>query len=305
LKKEEAKDILQQLGLPTAQTNDMCCYVLLTLAGIQEKMPWKKVSDTAWRIHDIITFMEEKYDIKYAENSRETIRKVALRPFRAAAIVEDTGEVTNSPNFKYRLTMETVRLLRTYGTKRWKDALEEYKQTHDSLKEVYRQHRTVKKIPILINGQEASLSLGVHNKLQKAILDDFAAIFAQGSRVLYIGDTQTRFLYQDNKTMQKLGICVLDSMTLPDIILYHEQKNWVYFIEAVTSVGPMTPARVQEIRSYCKNCQAGLIFVTAFPHLSVFKKFVTDLAWDTEVWIAEMPDHMIHLNGDKFLGPRL
>ena len=27
--------------------------------------------------------------------------------------------------------------------------------------------------------------------------------------------------------------------------------------------------------------------------------------WDTEVWIAELPEHMIHLNGDQFMGPRV
>ncbi|MFS2517149.1 MULTISPECIES: BsuBI/PstI family type II restriction endonuclease [Parabacteroides] len=31
---------------------------------------------------------------------------------------------------------------------------------------------------------------------------------------------------------------------------------------------------------------------------------MADIAWETEVWIAENPGHMIHFNGDRFIGPR-
>lgn len=52
------------------------------------------------------------------------------------------------------------------------------------------------------------------------------------------------------------------------------------------------------------SCKLAKIFVTAFLDFDTYKKFSASLAWETEVWIAESPDHMIHLNGDKFLGPR-
>ena len=52
------------------------------------------------------------------------------------------------------------------------------------------------------------------------------------------------------------------------------------------------------------NVTAGKIFVTAFLDFKTYKKFAEELAWETEVWIAEMPEHMIHLNGDRFMGPR-
>jgi hypothetical protein len=52
------------------------------------------------------------------------------------------------------------------------------------------------------------------------------------------------------------------------------------------------------------ECTCGKIYVTAFSDIKTYKKFAADLAWETEVWIADNPDHMIHLNGDKFLGPR-
>lgn len=76
------------------------------------------------------------------------------------------------------------------------------------------------------------------------------------------------------------------------------------FIEAVDSVGPMTPERVLDINRMTSNVSCGKIFVTAFLDFKKYKRFSEKIAWDTEVWIAEIPDHMIHLNGDKFLGPR-
>lgn len=91
---------------------------------------------------------------------------------------------------------------------------------------------------------------------------------------------------------------------LPDVILYSKEKDWIYFIEAVTSVGPISPKRIVEITEMTKQCSLGKIYVTAFIDMKTFKKFAEDLAWETEVWLSEMPEHMIHLNGDKFVGPR-
>ncbi len=91
---------------------------------------------------------------------------------------------------------------------------------------------------------------------------------------------------------------------MPEIVLYDSQKDWIYFVEAVTSVGPMNMKRLIEIGELTKNVKSGKIYITAFLDFSTYKRFSESLAWDTEVWIAEMPENMIHLNGDRFLGPR-
>ena len=91
---------------------------------------------------------------------------------------------------------------------------------------------------------------------------------------------------------------------MPDVVLYYEEKNWLFFIEAVTSVGPMNPKRIKEIEEMTSGVTAGKIYVTTFLDFKTYKKFSEALAWETEVWIAEMPEHRIHLNGNKFLGPR-
>ena len=66
----------------------------------------------------------------------------------------------------------------------------------------------------------------------------------------------------------------------------------------------MDEKRILEIEEMTKGVKTGKIFVTAFLDFKTYKKFSDQLAWETEVWIAEMPDHMIHLNGDRFMGPR-
>lgn len=143
-----------------------------------------------------------------------------------------------------------------------------------------------------------------HNQLQKAIIEEFAPRFAPDSEYLYVGDTIQKDMVKNIEKLYQLGFEITLHDKMPDVVLYREDKNWIYFIESVTSVGPMDPKRIIEIESMTKNVTAGKIYVTAFLDFATFKKFSQQLAWETEVWIADMPDHMIHLNGDKFLGPR-
>lgn len=160
------------------------------------------------------------------------------------------------------------------------------------------------KLPVRINNQDFTFSPGKHNQLQKAIIEEFAPRFAPNSECLYVGDTTQKDLVKDVDKLSSIGFEITLHDKMPDVVLYREDKNWVYFVEAVTSVGPMNPKRVSEIAAMTENVSSGKIFVTAFLDFATFKKFSEQLAWETEVWIADMPEHMIHLNGDKFLGPR-
>lgn len=159
-------------------------------------------------------------------------------------------------------------------------------------------------MPVKINGRELKFSPGKHNALQKAIIEQFAPRFAPGCECLYVGDTIKKDLIQDTDKLKELGLEITLHDKMPDVVLYRQDKDWIYFVEAVTSVGPMSPQRIIEIQDMTKNVTSGKIFVTAFPDRATYKKFCSDLAWETEVWISAYPDHMIHLNGDKFFGPR-
>lgn len=159
-------------------------------------------------------------------------------------------------------------------------------------------------MPVKINNKDFTFSPGKHNELQKSIIEEFAPRFAPNSECLYVGDTIEKDLVKNIEKLKDLGFEITLHDKMPDVVLYREDKDWIYFIESVTSVGPMDPKRILEISEMTKNVKAGKIFVTAFQTFSVYKKFSEDLAWETEVWISEMPDHMIHLNGDRFMGPR-
>ena len=304
MKLEETRSLLNEFCVPIKQQTDMCCYVFLAMANIRENDTWSAVSNKWIRIHDIIVFIKEHYGVIYAENSRETVRKQAIHHFRNAAFIEDNGEATNSPNYRYRLTNEMLSLIRCFGTDEWKWQREIFMSSHESLISLYESKKRVRKMPVLINGSDFTFSPGRHNELQKAILEEFAPRFAPDAECLYVGDTTEKDLVKNQEKLQSLGFFITLHDKMPDVVLYCHDKNWLYFVEAVTSVGPMEPKRIKEIDDMTSHIKAGKIYVTAFPDFKTFKKFSQLLAWDTEVWIAEMPDHMIHLNGDKFLGPR-
>lgn len=175
---------------------------------------------------------------------------------------------------------------------------------HEKLVDIYASKKKMTMMPVKINGMNFRFSAGKHNELQKSILEEFAPRFAPTSECLYVGDTIEKDLVKNVEKLTKLGIEITLHDKMPDVVLYREDKDWIYFIESVTSVGPMDPKRILEIEDMTKNVTAGKIYVTAFLDFKTYKKFSEELAWETEVWIAELPEHMIHLNGDKFMGPR-
>ena len=301
---EETREFLQKVGMPKAQQADICCYVMLAMAGIKPNMSWSEATNEWIRIHDIIQFANTYYGATYAENSRETFRKQALHRFRTAALVEDNGKATNSPNYRYRLTDETLQMLKAVGTKQEQTELNRFLSYHEKLMAIYASKKKMTMKPVKINGLNFSFSAGKHNELQKAIIEEFAPRFAPNSECLYVGDTIEKDLVKNVDKLEKLGFEITLHDKMPDVVLYREDKDWIYFVESVTSVGPMDPKRILEIKEMTKDVKAGKVYVTAFLDFKTYKKFSEELAWETEVWIAEMPEHMIHLNGDRFMGPR-
>lgn len=302
---EEARNILKELQVPVKQQSDICCYTLLAMANIKKRDKWIEATNQWIRIHDVIYYTKEVYGTAYAENSRETFRKQAMHHFRNAAFIEDNGKATNSPDYRYRLTDEMLAVIKSFGTDRWNNMVATFLRNHEALISQYAAKREIHKIPVKINGADFTFSTGKHNQLQKAIIEEFAPRFAPYSECLYVGDTIEKDLVKNEDKLRELGFEITLHDKMPDVVLYSEEKNWLYFIESVTSVGPMDPKRIKEIEEMTACVKAGKIYVTAFLDFKTFKQFSETLAWETEVWIADMPDHMIHLNGDKFIGPRI
>ena len=189
-------------------------------------------------------------------------------------------------------------------TPAWKESIKRFLCYHEKLIDLYASKKKMTMMPVNINGENFKFSTGKHNELQKAIIEEFAPRFAPNSECLYVGDTIEKDLVKNVGKLKELGFEITLHDKMPDVVLYREDKNWIYFVESVTSVGPMDPKRILEISEMTKDVTAGKIFVTAFLDFKTYKKFAEELAWETEVWIAEMPEHMIHLNGDRFMGPR-
>lgn len=308
-KLDSMRGLLSQIGMPQKQQSMICVFTLLAMANLKRETSWSKATNNWIRIHDIIAFTAENYDVIYAENSRETFRKQAMHPFRTAALIEDNGKATNSPNYRYRLTNEFLQVLREMSdddsiVSEPGMALQLFQANHASLSEIYASKKTMQKMPVRINQQDFTFSPGKHNQLQKAIIEEFAPRFAPNSECLYVGDTIQKDMVKNVDRLYDLGFEITLHDKMPDVVLYNSEKDWIYFIESVTSVGPMDPKRIVEIEEMTRNVRSGKIYITAFLEFTTFKKFSEQLAWETEVWIADMPDHMIHLNGDRFLGPR-
>ena len=139
--------------------------------------------------------------------------------------------------------------------------------------------------------------------LQKDIIERFLAIFGFEAEVLYVGDTSSKFLFVNRQKLTEIKFFELAHDQLPDVIAYSEKKNWLYLVETVTTANPITELRRRTLLELTRDCTADVIFITAFPDRATYRKFAKDIAWETEVWIADAPEHMIHFNGNKFLGP--
>ena len=317
-KLEDAKQILKVLGLPKKQQNDRSALTLLALCGMKENDNWSEAKPRGMSVvgnkenakyEGIMRFIAEHYKKQYAENSRETFRRQTLHQFVQAGVAihnpDNPNLPTNSKDNHYRLSPETLPVIISFGTKRWRKEVENFSKNAGSLRDKYASQREMRKIPLKLTGGDVlKFSPGKHNELQIAIIKEFAPRFAPESELLYVGDTAKKDLYMDTKGLEKLGISIDQHSKLPDVILFDKKRNWLFLIEAVTSHGPVSPKRIIELEKLLKNCKVGKIYVTAFPDLKEFKRHTNDIAWETEVWLAEIPDHMIHFNGDKFMGPR-
>jgi type II restriction enzyme len=306
---QEAQEVLKMLGLPLAQQNEISALTLLTLAQLNEETPWSEAKHQTLRIHDILIEIKERYGREYAENTRETIRRQVTHQFEQAGLVvrnpDDPTLPTNSPRTHYALSDAVIRTIRAYQSDDWPQAVQAFITSQGALLELYQKSREQYKVPLrLASGEAYHLSPGRHNELQAAIVEEFGPRFAPGARLLYLGDTENKTLILDKAGFEELGIPAPSHDKLPDVVLYDETHNWLFLIEAVTSHGPVSSKRHFELEAVFKECPIGRVYVSVFPNFTTFKNFLAEIAWETEVWLAEIPDHLIHFNGDRFLGPR-
>lgn len=306
---DEALDVLGQLGMPNAQLNDRTAICLLALLDLPATTTWNKASNPMLGIRAILDFAREKLGHNYAENTRESIRKYSVKQLVAAGVLlhnpDKPDRAVNSSDNCYQVETNALALFRKFGTRGWKKALPTYLETRQTLADQFAQHRDMQRIPVVINrGRKIKLSAGKHSDLIRAIIEEFVPRFVPGGELVYVGDTGTKWGYFDEKLLHTLGVKVGSHGKMPDVVVYYRERNWLVLVEAVASSGPVDGIRHAELSYLFKASTAGLVYVTAFPDRGeVMRKFLSVVAWETEVWCASDPTHLIHFNGIRFLGP--
>ena len=307
-KVEDARRILKEIGMPAKQQNDISCLTLLALANVGPRTPWRKAKNPMLRIHDIMRFCAAAYGKTYAENTREVFRRQVIHQFEHARLVDrnpdDPERPTNSGLTCYALTPAFLKTARAYGTKRWKTERDRFIKAQGTLKSAYNKRRRSREVALnLPTGETLRLSPGTHNKLQAKIVKEFLPEFIPNGKLLYLGDTAKKILHIDECALAQIEVPVQDHEKLPDLVVYDPKREWLYLIEAVTTHGPVTRKRKFELERLLRNSPAARVYVSAFETLKDFRKWAAEVAWETEVWVAEHRSHMIHFNGDKFLEP--
>jgi len=301
---KEALQILIDLGVPKGQQNERTALCLLALTDIKKNSQWIEANNPLIGITPMMDFAKAAYNKEYAPNTRETFRRFSMHQLVEAGIAlynpDKTDRPVNSPQTVYQLTPLVLHIVKLFGTDEYAKALEIYHQKIGALAERCQATREMEMIPVR-NIEGLKLSPGKHSKLIKEIIDSFAPRFIPGSLLLYAGDTGNKWGYFDKETFNKLGFVLDEHGKMPDCIFYYEQRKWLVLVESVTSHGPIDTKRKIELQKLFDNDMT-LIFITAFPDKQTFIRFTSEIAWETEVWLADNPSHLIHFNGDKFLG---
>ena len=304
----QALEILKLLGMPRAQQNDRSALTLLALLNLRPEGSWQQLERPMLGVTPIMDWCREAYGKEYAPNSRETFRRQTLHQFQEAGLIlynpDQPNRAVNSPKACYQVSAELQQLLESYTTKAWESELKNFLGARQTLIQKYAKARKMSLVSLKVaDNQEITLTPGIHSELIREIVMEFGPRFAPGAELIYVGDTGDKAGYFLQERLAELGVTVDRHGKLPDVVLYDSNRNWLLLIESVTSHGPVDSKRHGELDSLFAQSEPDLVFVTAFPDRRTMGKYLADISWETEVWIADSPTHMIHFNGDKFLGP--
>lgn len=305
---DEAATVLAELGFDQERCNPRSSMVLLALLGIGPQTPWSKASNDLLGTRAIMDRIRDWYGVDYKPNTRETIRRFTLHQFVEAGLVEENadepGRPVNSPKWNYRITAEAVEALCTVGTDAWPACRDAYLSQRPGLLEKWARRRKMSKIAVrLPDGGEVTLSPGGQNVLVRAMVQEFCPRFAPGGEVLYIGDADSKWDHVSLDELGRIGVVCDDHGKMPDLVVHLRERNWLFLMEACSSHGPVDNTRYGQLQEIFGTCGCGLIYVSCFPTRAVMRQYLPQIAWESEAWSADAPDHMIHFNGSRFLGP--
>lgn len=307
---QEARELLEAFGMDSERSNERSALVLLSLLGLRPSDPWSAAANPLLGTRAIMDWVRDEYEKVYAANSREAIRRFTLQQFAGAHLVvqnpDQPGRPTNSPKWNYQVTTEALSVIQRYGSLEFEftRTLSEYLDILPGLKSQYAAAREMLRIPLTLpDGSEFTLSPGGQNVLIKQMVEQFCPRFTPGAELLYIGDADEKWALFERDRLDELGVVVDSHGKMPDLVVYMADRNWLVLLEAASSHGPVDSKRHHELSSLFVGSAAGLVYISCFPNRAEFRKYVDKIAWESEVWCADHPTHMIHYNGERFLGP--
>lgn len=305
--------ILDTFGIPmdaTPRRLERMAIAFLASGDIKKIGDFKNTKDLnsgyALKTRDIIIYVNNHFGENISSGSYDDIRRKDLKLLTVAEVVlqSSPNSATNDSTRGYSINPTYAELVRSFGTNDWDEIVAEKLEGFEPLSKKLKREREIAKVNVTLpSGGGLSFSAGEHNALQKAIIEEFLPRYGHGAEVLYVGDTSDKYLYLEKRALEKLNFFEIAHEELPDIIAYSKKKNWLYLIEAVHSSGPISELRLIQLQKLTKHCEVEIVYVTAFLNRPKFRQFMSEIAWETEVWIGDAPDHLIHFNGDKFLGP--
>ncbi len=304
-------DVLDAVDVPMASLTDrrkeLIAEACLALGDIHSTLQACQPNRGRYlKTRDIISYENLHFQEHRSPGTYDDVRRKELPLLLSIGVVESSSSTiaqsTNNPSRGYALSEHFAKLLTCYQSANWTDELHKFKDSVTARLKSLQVSRTLAKLPVTTpSGEHLELEPGKHNLLQKAIVEDFLPIFGFGAELLYLGDASSRHLFTATRRLKELGVFTLEHEELPDVIAYSQRKNLLYLIEAVHSTGPMNSLGVSKLRKRLAQCHAQPVFFTAFANRASFRRWAADIAWETEVWIAETPDHLIHYNGHRFL----
>ena len=304
----EAQEGLRALNFDRERYNERSALVFLALLDLPPVRSWADATNPMIGVTPIMDWLRETYDKDYKPNTRETVRRQTLHQFAEGALVlqnpDEPDRAVNSPKWCYQIAPRALQVLREYGTSRFETRLREYLAEVPGLKAAYDRARDMHRIPVTLpDGSTETLSPGGQNVLIKQMIEDFCGYFTPGGQVWYVGDADEKWMIFEEERFAELGVSVKSHGKMPDLVVYLLDRNWLVLLEAASSHGPVDGKRRGELQILFDGSTAGLVYVSCFPSRDEMRKYLHQIAWETEVWCADNPTHLIHFNGERFLGP--
>lgn len=304
----EARKMLVSLGFDRERTNQRSALTLLALLHLRRDAQWSEATTPLLGTRAVMDWIRDEYGVDYKPNTRETLRRQTLHQFVAAGLVEENPDnperPVNSPKWCYRVRPSVLGMITGFGSSEFEEAIASYLIEQPGLVAQYESARVMNRIPVTLpNGSPISLSPGGQNVLIKAMVEQFCSRFTPGGVVLYAGDADSKWAVFDGAALARLGVIVEAHGKMPDLVVHLPQRNWLVLLEAASSHGPVDGKRLAELKALFSGSTAGLVFVSCFPTRAEMRKYLAQIAWETEVWCADSPTHLVHFNGERFLGP--